>query len=46
MTNSILFSQDNILKSKAIVQKRPILYLDPEEFKNLKKIIENESSQI
>lgn len=45
MTNSILFTQDNILKSKAIVQKRPTLYLDSEQSKNLKKIIENESSQ-
>lgn len=46
MTNSILFTHDNLLKSKAIVQKRPLSYFDSEQSKNLKIITENESSQI
>lgn len=39
MTNSILFTQDDMLTSKAINQKRPTLYLSSEQCKNLKELI-------
>jgi rRNA-processing protein FCF1 len=38
LTNSILFTSDDIMKDKALIKKRPTIYLHPEEASKIKII--------
>lgn len=40
LTNSILFTTDNVMKERAMLQKRPTIYMHPQYSKHLKMVTE------
>ena len=40
LTNSILFTTDNVMKERAMLQKRPTIYMHPQYAKHLKMVTE------
>jgi len=45
LTNSILFTQDAIMKGKALIKKRPTIYLNPEDAGKIKIIAQVRSPE-